>query len=528
MRPATAAPDRFTVGTDGGIPLMTGVTEAAVETLVRGKLDQRTLDALDRRSASAVKSRGALVRRALIIADVVGLSLAFLVTEKIFGSSGSADTLTMTNEYLVFVATLPLWLVFAKLYRLYDHDEERADHTTLEDLLGVFHLVTVGAFLLVLGSWLAGTAYPNLDKLATFWAAAVALIVVSRATARCLCRRSPIYLQNTVVVGAGEVGQLVARKLRMHQEYGINLIGLVDGEPRRLREDLAGVPVLGSPADLPAMVRGLQVDRVVIAFSNERHADTLDLIASLRDLDVQIDIVPRLYEGVGPHTKLYTVETLPLLGLPTIKRFPASAAIKRVVDVAGATALLIATAPIFAVAAWRIRRESPGPVFFRQTRLGQHQREFTLLKFRTMRVGVDDAEHREYIKATMSSSAVAQSSGLYKLEREDAVTPFGARLRQTSLDELPQLINVLRGEMSLVGPRPCLAYEVEHFRPHHFERFRVPGGLTGLWQVSARAHSTFGEALDMDVTYARSWSLGLDLWLLLRTPLHILRRKGTR
>ena len=109
-------------------------------------------------------------------------------------------------------------------------------------------------------------------------------------------------------------------------------------------------------------------------------------------------------------------------------------------------------------------------------------------------------------------------NGLFKLERDDAITPFGRWLRKTSLDELPQLINVLRGDMSLVGPRPCIPYETEYFEPHHFERFLVPAGITGLWQVTARAHSTFGEALDMDVAYARSWSLGLDLWLLLRTP----------
>ena len=506
---------------------MTGVTEGALEAAIPGGLDQRTLDVLAHRSTSSVKSRGALIRRSLLVADVVGLTLAFVVTEYLFGSSGGADTFTLTNEYLVFVATLPIWLVFAKLYRLYDHDEERADHTTLEDLLGVFHLVTVGAFLLVIGSWLVGTAYPNLDKLATFWASAVTSIVACRAVARSLCRRSPIYLQNTVVVGAGEVGQLVARKLKQHEEYGINVIGLVDAAPRDLHPDLAGTPVLGTTGSLPALVHALRIDRVVIAFSGERHGETLELMRSLRDLDVQIDIVPRFFEGVGPHTQLYTLETLPLLGLPTVKRFPGSPLIKRTLDVVGALCGLVATAPIFLYAAWRIRRESEGPVFFRQTRLGEDQREFTLLKFRTMRTGVSDAAHRAYIKATMSSAAAVSENGLYKLDQSDAVTPFGAKLRKTSLDELPQLINVLRGEMSLVGPRPCLAYETENFAPHHFERFRVPAGLTGLWQVSARAHSTFGEALDMDVAYARSWSLGLDLWLLCRTPLHVLRRKGT-
>jgi lipopolysaccharide/colanic/teichoic acid biosynthesis glycosyltransferase len=174
-----------------------------------------------------------------------------------------------------------------------------------------------------------------------------------------------------------------------------------------------------------------------------------------------------------------------------------------------------------------IRIESRGPVFFRQARLGKGVREFTLLKFRTMQDGTDDAPHREYIRQIMRSDALPGSNNLYKLERHDSITRVGRWLRTTSLDELPQLINVLRGEMSLVGPRPLIPYELELFAPHHFERFLVPAGLTGLWQVEARAHSTFGEALELDVAYARGWSLGLDLRLLLRTPLVIFRKQET-
>jgi lipopolysaccharide/colanic/teichoic acid biosynthesis glycosyltransferase len=192
----------------------------------------------------------------------------------------------------------------------------------------------------------------------------------------------------------------------------------------------------------------------------------------------------------------------------------------------GATIGLVLTAPLFALLAWRIKRDSPGPVFFRQVRLGMDRREFTALKFRTMKVDTAEGPHREYIEATMSASAAPRPTGIYKLDREDAITPVGRWLRKTSLDELPQLINVLRGEMSLVGPRPCLAYETEYFAPHHFDRFLVPAGITGLWQVTARANSTFAEALDMDAAYARSWSLGLDIRLLCRTPLQVLRQRG--
>ena len=184
------------------------------------------------------------------------------------------------------------------------------------------------------------------------------------------------------------------------------------------------------------------------------------------------------------------------------------------------------TAPLIAFIAWRIKRDSPGPVFFRQIRVGKDMREFTSLKFRTMRVGTCTDSHREYIKASMERVS-QEGNGLFKLDRGSEVTRVGRWLRKTSLDELPQLFNVLRGDMSLVGPRPCIPYEIEHFAPHHLERFLVPAGLTGLWQVTARANATFAEALDMDVAYARSASLGLDLRLLFRTPLQMVRQRQT-
>jgi lipopolysaccharide/colanic/teichoic acid biosynthesis glycosyltransferase len=252
------------------------------------------------------------------------------------------------------------------------------------------------------------------------------------------------------------------------------------------------------------------------------------LIRALNEHDVQVDVVPRLFELVGPRATVHTIEGLALLNLPPGSLTRLSFGLKRALDLVLAGALLVLTAPLFLYAAVRVRLDSPGPVLYRQRRLGLDMREFTALKFRTMRVGTDEAAHREYVRATMSAGAELGSTGLYKLQREDAVTPFGRWLRRTSLDELPQLLNVLRGDMSLVGPRPCIPYETENFQPHHFERFLVPQGMTGLWQVTARAHSTFGEALEMDVAYVRGWSLGLDLRLLLRTPFSLLRqRKAT-
>lgn len=465
------------------------------------------------------------MRRVLLIADLVGLVTAFVVAEAVLAGLGGSFHGDVVKLFVIFLVSLPAWVVAAKTYGLYDRDEERTDHSTTDDVVGVFHLVTVGVWILYAGAWLTGWTTPQLRKTTLFWLLAIAFITGARVIGRALARRSEIYVQNTVIVGAGEVGQLVGRKYLLHPEYGIRLLGLVDDRPRDLRDELSSVPVWPT-SDLVHLVRERNVDRVLFAFSDAPDAETLALVDELRKLDVQIDIVPRLFEVVPPSVEVHSVEGIALLGLRPLHVSRSSRLVKRTVDLAGASLLFVLTSPFFLYIAWRIKRDSPGPVFFRQTRLGQNMKEFTALKFRTMADGRHDEAHREYLATIMESTATVGENGLYKLERPDAITKVGRWLRRTSLDELPQLLNVLRGDMSLVGPRPCIPYETALFRPHHFDRFAVPAGITGLWQVTARSRATFGEALDLDVAYARGWSLGLDLRLLARTPLQIFRGRG--
>ena len=474
------------------------------------------------------RRRGWLVRRALVAADLVGLTLSFLLAEEIAGQRGFPVRLSV--ESALFAFTIPMWVLMAKIYGLYERDEERTEHTTVDDFVGVFHLVTVGVWLLFAGSWLfkvSAYRYPPLDKLTTFWILAIVLIPVARSAARTICHRRPSYIQNTIIVGAGEVGQLIARKFLQHPEYGLRLVGFVDSQPKVRRSDVEQIPVLGALDELPELIERNGVERVVVAFSSEPTRELLDGVRGLRDYDVQIDIVPRLFEVIAPSVGIHTVEGLPLVGLPPVKPSRSSRQLKRALDLIGAVVGLVLAAPLFLWIAFRIKRDSPGPVFFKQERLGLNGKPFTLFKFRTMRSGVDQNVHRDYIRETMSATALPADTGVYKLDRGNMVTPYGRWLRKTSLDELPQLINVLRGDMSLVGPRPCLQYETEYFAQHHFERFLVRPGLTGLWQVVARAHSTFGEALDMDVAYVRGWSLWLDVTLILRTPLQLIRGGAT-
>jgi len=463
------------------------------------------------------------MRRILIGADAIGITLAFTAAHLLVPADGAARI--RPDEYLLFLASLPVWILLAGLYRLYEQDKERTDHSTVDEIVAVFHLVTVGAWFLFGFLWLAGSR-PELRSFFVFWGLGLGFVTVARVAARSISRRRPAYVQKAIIVGAGDVGQLVARKLQQHPEYGIELLGFVDDEPRERRPDLGQLEILGSPTRLPELVDELGVERVLVAFSKDSPRETVRLIRSLQNLDVRVHVVPRLFEILGPSVVVDGVEGLPLFSVPAASRSRAARIVKRGIDIFGASIGLLVTAPLIAFFAWRIKRDSPGPVFFRQTRVGKEMREFTSLKFRTMRVGTCTNTHRAYIKASMERVS-QEGNGLFKLDRGSEVTRVGRWLRKTSLDELPQLFNVLRGDMSLVGPRPCIPYEIEHFAPHHLERFLVPAGLTGLWQVTARANATFAEALDMDVAYARSASIGLDLRLLLRTPLQMIRQRQT-
>ena len=469
--------------------------------------------------------RGWVIRRVLLVADVVGLIGAFVAAELILGNFSDGVDPRIITLFLFFLVSLPLWVLVAKLYGLYDRDEERTDHSTTDEVSDVFHVVTILVWVLFAGAWVTKITTPQIDKTVLFWLLAIVFIAGARIVGRSFVRRSSAYIQNTVIVGAGDVGQLIARKYVQHPEYGIRLVGLVDDSPHELRPELGDSPVYALD-DLIDVVRREDVERVVIAFTETSNERLLALVRDLRRFDVQIDVLPRLFEALTPKLDVHSVEGIPLVGLPPAGLSRSSRALKRSLDLVLASVLVVLTSPLIALAAWRIKRDSPGPVLFRQPRLGEGGREFPMLKFRTMKVGSDTDVHREYVRSIMDKGAAPTAGGLYKLERLDAVTRSGRWLRRTSLDELPNLFNVLKGEMSLVGPRPCLEYETEYFAPHHFERFLVPAGITGLWQVTARAKTTFAEALDLDVAYARGWSLGLDLKILARTPLSVFRQRG--
>ena len=497
-------------------------------------VDERTLEILDRRRRTAVvRRRGWLVRRMLLAADVAGLVLALLLAEWLTTGRTRIGVLDARTEILAFLATVPGWIVVAKLYGLYERDEERTDHSTADDFAGVFHMVTVCTWIFSVGAYLTGLAHPTAPKLVLFWAAAIGFVSLGRASTRAIARRNVTYLQNAVIVGAGEVGQLIARKFLNHPEYGINLVGFVDADPKDRRHDLEHLALLGGTERLPAIVRLFDVERVIIAFSNESHEDMLDLIRELKDLDIQIDIVPRLFERVGPNIGFHSIEGLPLVGLPPLRLSFSSKFVKRAVDLVLSLLSLIVGAPLLVAVAVAVKIDSRGPVLYRHRRVGVGGKPIDVFKFRTMRreacrgdrYGGETAED-EFTRLMADPDRAAEFATTYKLERDPRVTRVGNLLRKLSLDELPQLLNVVKGDLSLVGPRPITDDELSRYGEEIDSLLNIRPGVTGYWQINGRSRLSYEDRVRLDLSYISSWSAGLDLQILAKTVRVLLSRRG--
>jgi len=480
-----------------------------------GRVSELTRELIAGRLSGSLHPRGWLVRRTLAGADVIGLSVAFIIGELISARSTGITKISMGQEFAGFFLTLPLWVLAAHLYGLYRHDEERTDHTTIDDFSGVFHLVTVGTWLVFIASSISGVGTPNLDKIVSFWLLAILLMTAGRVAGRTVCRRSASYVQNTLIVGAGSTASLIARKIRRHPEYGLNLVGFVDEGSTDRAEDLDGVARFSSIGALPSLVRLLEVDRVIVAHPADERERVVSLVRKLREIFVQIDIVPYLFESLSPDFDVHSLEGLPLLGLRPARLPRSSMLFKRMMDLTLSTLGLLLLAPLFGLIAVAIKLGSRGPVFFGQVRMGRKGNTFRIFKFRTMCV---DAEERKKSVAHLNRHAAPGGDDrMCKIPDDPRVTRVGRFLRHYSLDELPQLLNVFTGEMSLVGPRPLILEEDHYVGDWARHRLDLKPGVTGPWQVLGRDEIPFGEMVELDYSYVTNWSMGGDFKLILRT-----------
>ena len=449
--------------------------------------------------------RDTLHRRLLASADAVSASIAMLAATVVSGSQAG----------LAVVAMPPLVVAISKVVGLYDRDEHVVRKTTLDEAPSLF-AVAMGFTLLV---WLGDGAltHPAPGKSAVLLAGVT--LFLAMAALRTLARHVALKVapqERLLILGSAEESARIEDKLAAAHPLRAEIVGRVplSSESRSTR----GGDVLGVLPDLDYVLARHQIDRVVICPHGESSSDMLDTIRLVKAFGVKVSVMPRLFEVVGSSVEFDELCGLILLGMRRYDLTKSSAALKRTLDVVGAATALAVLAPLFALIALAVRLTSSGPVLFRQPRVGRSGESFDMLKFRTMYDGAHDER-----AALLDRN---ETDGLFKMRADPRVTPVGRWLRRCSLDEMPQFINVLRGEMSLVGPRPLIPEEDARVEGWFRRRLDVTPGMTGAWQVLGSTRVPLRDMVTIDYLYRANWSLWLDVKILLRTVPHVLRRQG--
>lgn len=336
--------------------------------------------------------------------------------------------------------------------------------------------------------------------------------------------------RNLVIVGAGESGKNLALNLAVRSYGGLNVVGFVDDRLPVGKHVFGGAEVLGPVSELANLIESTSADEVVVCLDDVDHVRLMQVVDVATRTGAHVKISSPLYDVIPSRVFIEQYGDIPVVGISQSKPSVIKEKYKRVFDVVLTAVGLIVLSPFLLIIALLIRRDSPGPVFFKQIRIGKNGIPFNFYKFRSMLLGSDQDESRKLRATQFVRGEYGGDNGdpSTKIVNESRVTRVGRWLRKTSLDELPQLLNVLKGEMSLVGPRPCLPYEWEHYKEWHKKRLTVTPGCTGMWQVSGRSIVDFEDMVILDLYYIQNSSLLLDLRLLLKTLPIVLLGTGAK
>jgi exopolysaccharide biosynthesis polyprenyl glycosylphosphotransferase len=469
-----------------------------------------------RLARSEARWKDALRRRMLAAADVTAVLIGG-------GLAGAVEAGGVATS-LWTAALVPVWVLMAKGSRLYDRDHVRIRHQTIDEIVGLLRWATLSVALTAFALALLPGDLLSAGGALAMWLGAFTGAVVLRTMARALWRRL-VPAERGLIVGSGEVADAVARKLVLEPGHHLSLATRVRLDPRGTANGAA--PPTGrrdwqhltSIAQLEEVVREGGIERVVVAVQDLDEQTLAPLVSACRFAGVKLSVAPPLQAMLGTAVELNHLAELPLIEFRTWDPSRSTMLIKRAIDVVGSALALTMLAPLLIVIAIVIRLDSRGPAFFRQLRAGQQGEPFRMVKFRTM---VRDAEER--IGEVVNVEELAEP--VFKLRGDPRVTRVGRFLRRTSLDELPQLWNVLRGDMSLVGPRPEEAWLVERYEEAERARLEMRPGMTGAMQVHGRGELTFQERLAVEREYVENYSLPKDIELLLRTLFTVFRGRG--
>lgn len=469
-----------------------------------------------------------VIHRLTILLDLVLINLGFYLAYVARYEWEWLRPVTFSEPYRDYLGQQALLTVLLAVAYYYTGVwRRRRGESWLEEVARVGTATAAGITLMMaITFFLQPTPF---SRLLLFWA--LVFIVVLIALAR-LARRlvlSALYSRGiasdrVLVVGSGETARSIIRTLLARPDLGFSAVGYLDDGIGENNIGLGRIPHLGSFRDLDQVLADqAPMHSVFIAVPADMHRDILAMLQTCQQHDVGARVVPDLLQLSLSRVEFTNMAGIPLLGMRDIATFgnisPTGEVLKRALDLVVITVLAIPSAVVTGLLAIAIRLDSPGTVFYGSDRVGRNGQLFTMYKFRSMVVDADQKKE----ELMMLNEA---DGPLFKIKDDPRLTRVGRFIRRLSLDELPQLYNVLRGEMSLVGPRPPLPEEVAQYKPWHMQRLAVVGGLTGLWQVSGRSDLTFDELCLLDIYYIENWSLGLDLRIMLQTFPYVLTAKG--
>lgn len=461
----------------------------------------------------------------MALADVVLINLAFAAAYWVrydlqwFRAVDPAYDASF-RAYIPFALVLTALLLVA--YRLGRVYHQPRSVSWLDEVYALFGSTTTGiVIIMAITFWFQPLVY---SRLMFLWAGVliVTLLSGSRLIKRwvwgSLMRRG-MGVDRMLIVGAGEVGRRLMRNIVAQPELGYRVIGFVDDDPEKNRTDIGRFKALGEIDSLPRVVQEEGIDEVIITLHWIYHRRILGIMRQCERERVRARIVPDLFQLALSRVDIEDLGGIPIIGVKEISITGWNLAFKRTSDIVLSLAVLVLLFPLMLLISVAIKLDSPGPVLFKQVRVGRDGRRFVFYKFRSMRQGAE--EERPQL-ADLDETV----GPIFKIRRDPRCTRLGRFLRRTSLDELPQLYNVLRGEMSLVGPRPAIPVEVEQYQEWHRKRLEVSPGMTGLWQVSGRSQLTFDEMCLLDIYYLENWSPLLDLKIALKTIPAVLAGTG--
>jgi exopolysaccharide biosynthesis polyprenyl glycosylphosphotransferase len=416
----------------------------------------------------------------------------------------------------ICLAGLPLILLGTKLFGLYDRDEAVIRKTTLDEVPRLFQVATLCALVAWLAERPLGYGLLTREDVLFLWLALAALLVVGRCAARALALRvAPV--ERCLFIGSAASEQTIRSRMINHGGVRAEIVAHVDlNDIAPWSADAFSQSKLKEIRDLAGK---LDVHRAIVAPSNGEAGEMLDLVRTLKAVGIRVSVVPLLLQVIGSSVEFDDLHGVTLMGVRRFDLTRSSALVKRAFDLAGASLGLLVLSPLMLAISIAIKLDSKGPLFFRQLRVGRDEKHFGLFKFRTM---VPDAEELKHSLADLNEA----QEGLFKIADDPRVTRVGRFLRKTALDELPQLFNVLRGEMSLVGPRPLISDEDQRIEGWHRRRLDLHPGMTGHWQILGPASVSLREMVAIDYLYVANWSLWTDVKILLRTVPYVLCRRG--